>query len=705
MQTLTCRAAVVLVVAVLGLAPDGKADNLTHVQPDERTGTSRAIVVPNSALVHTSQLLPLDGRGNLAGKDAAKQVEQVLDNLGTALAGCKSDLEALVKLNVTVARPEVVDVLHKAMAGRFPAKARPAIGFVAGKLPHPDALLALDAVAQTPMKTDGGVRLLPLNDLKGQPGGASAAILPPGGRIYVAGQAEPGDLATATRKTLDSLEKTLTFLRRKKTDVVQVKAFLMPMSEAGVVEKMVEEFFGKGRTPPLVLVEWQSSPKTPIEIELVAWNGPEYPSAPDVIDYLTPPGMTASKIYSRVSRIRYGPSIYVSGLCARKEGGAKDEVEDVFAQLKDVLAKTDSDLKHLAKATYYVSTEAVSKALNELRPNYYDPQRPPAASKAMVSGTGRAGRTLTLDMIAVPTMKVPATPPEVGHGLTPKMAAEGWIALFDGRTTFGWKDAKVEDGILVGGTTTSTLGPCALRAEVVAGGLLKLGNTTLNVRAGRRYEVFDTGSTGPVELLQGARLKSLVVRPLGLKSIFNGRDLDGWKRIDRATIPEDRRPVWKVEKGVIVATGGPGAIEYTGGKFGDLVLQIDVRTRSRHANGGVFFRAIPGDFMNGYEAQVYNRCADGDPAKPAVWATGGIDDRQNARRLVSRDFETYRMTLIARGPHLATWINGYQVTDWTDTRAADANPRKGLRVEPGVIQLQAHDPLTDVEYRSIQVGD
>jgi hypothetical protein len=135
-----------------------------------------------------------------------------------------------------------------------------------------------------------------------------------------------------------------------------------------------------------------------------------------------------------------------------------------------------------------------------------------------------------------------------------------------------------------------------------------------------------------------------------------------------------------------------------------MVLALDVRTRVRHANGGVFFRAIPGDFMNGYEAQVFNRAEDGDPSRPAVWSTGGIDDRQNARRLVSRDGEFYRMTIIACGNHIATWINGYQQTDFTDTRPPHENARNGLRTEPGVIQLQAHDPGTDVEFKNISAA-
>ncbi len=66
---------------------------------------------------------------------------------------------------------------------------------------------------------------------------------------------------------------------------------------------------------------------------------------------------------------------------------------------------------------------------------------------------------------------------------------------------------------------------------------------------------------------------------------------------------------------------------------------------------------------------------------------------------------TFRMTVVANGPHLATRVSGYQVTDWADTRAKDANPRKGLRTDPGTIQLQAHDPMTNVEFSAIAVSE
>jgi hypothetical protein len=38
---------------------------------------------------------------------------------------------------------------------------------------------------------------------------------------------------------------------------------------------------------------------------------------------------------------------------------------------------------------------------NTLRPTIYDPNRPPAASKISVQGTGRAGTVTVVDFIAV----------------------------------------------------------------------------------------------------------------------------------------------------------------------------------------------------------------------------------------------------------------------------------------------------------------
>jgi hypothetical protein len=151
-------------------------------------------------------------------------------------------------------------------------------------------------------------------------------------------------------------------------------------------------------------------------------------------------------------------------------------------------------------------------------------------------------------------------------------------------------------------------------------------------------------------------------------------------------------------------TGGPGELE-TEATYGDFVMQLECFVNGDGLNSGVFFRSIPGDFANGYESQIHNAVKDGDPTKPVDAGTGAIYRRTTARRVVSKDREWFTKTIVATGPHIATWVNGYQVTDWTDDRAPDPNPRKGLRTEPGTISLQAHDPTTNLRFRKFRIAE
>jgi enamine deaminase RidA (YjgF/YER057c/UK114 family) len=317
------------------------------------------------------------------------------------LRNADSGLDRVVKLNVYLARDELIEETTKVLAARYRGPLKPAVSWVTTHLPEEHALVAADAVATTSAPPGNAVKRV-------ASAGASAAMICPGGaRIYVAGQAERADsLAEATRKTLESLRATLKFLDRSDADIVQLKAFLTPMSDAALVRREIAEFFG-GAAPPLVFVEWKSSAAVPIEIELIAWGGKE--NGREAVEYLTPPGMTASPIYSRVARINGAQTIYISGLYAAAGNGdpnapaeGEREVREVFGSLEQIVKQSGSDFRHLVKATYYVATDAASAKLNELRPRYYDPQRPPAASKAAVAGTGRQGRGLTIDMIAVP---------------------------------------------------------------------------------------------------------------------------------------------------------------------------------------------------------------------------------------------------------------------------------------------------------------
>lgn len=378
--------AVVMTPTLLVQADKYKAAPLAYVGFDRERGTSNAVIVEAFPLAHTEQILPLDADGRLIGKkDAATQIKRVFERLADTLAASRSGLDRLVKLNLVVVRNDVVAEVERFLARQFVSGRGPAVSFVVSPLPIVGALVGVDAVA---VASQGEVRPRP-----------ECRVLPAGARIYVAGQAEPAkSLAEATRKTLEGLRATLKFLELSPRDVIQVKSFLTPMSSVADVNTEMAQFFGRDTVPPQVFVEWQSS--LPIEIELIVQAGKDRPGP--VLEFLTPPGLKASPVFSRVTRINRGKSIYISGLRGRRSTGPREEIIEIFDRLGGILKKSGSDFRHLAKATYYVTSAEATRKMGELRPRYYDPRRPPSASLAQVAAVGLVGKSVTLDMIAVP---------------------------------------------------------------------------------------------------------------------------------------------------------------------------------------------------------------------------------------------------------------------------------------------------------------
>lgn len=158
------------------------------------------------------------------------------------------------------------------------------------------------------------------------------------------------------------------------------------------------------------------------------------------------------------------------------------------------------------------------------------------------------------------------------------------------------------------------------------------------------------------------------------------------------------------DEGNLHVHGGPGQLE-TRDEFADFVLTAEVKTAGAEQNSGIFFRCIPGDQMMGYECQINNDTIDGDPLRPADAGTGAIFRRQAARIVAAENDQWFTLTLVVHGPNMAAWVNGLQVSEWTDTRDPDPNPRRGKRLEAGTVMLQAHDPGTDVRFRSIRIAE
>jgi hypothetical protein len=191
--------------------------------------------------------------------------------------------------------------------------------------------------------------------------------------------------------------------------------------------------------------------------------------------------------------------------------------------------------------------------------------------------------------------------------------------------------------------------------------------------------------------------RNIKLKPLGAASLYNGQDLSGWK-----TYPDMASKFTVDDRGNLTVRDGRGQLE-TESVYGDFLLQLQCKTEAAGLNSGVFFRCIPGDVMMGYECQIHNGFQDGDRTKPEDCGTGGIFRRQDARCVVADDLTWFFLTLVADGPHMAAWVNGFQVSDWTDDRQPDANPRKGLRLEPGSIMIQGHDPTTHLSFRNLSI--
>lgn len=205
------------------------------------------------------------------------------------------------------------------------------------------------------------------------------------------------------------------------------------------------------------------------------------------------------------------------------------------------------------------------------------------------------------------------------------------------------------------------------------------------------------------------QFKNIALKPLNQKPLFNGTDLTGWR-----VVPGSKGE-FTFEDGTIHVQGGEGFLE-SESQHKDFVLQAQVRTNVEAVNTGIFFRAEVGTEKaksNGYEMQIDNTRQEPEASAlgaiasdaPKNAGTGAIFRRVNARRLVSTDKEWATVTLIASGPRFSTYVNGYAVVHWEDTRQPDPNPRKGQRLDAGHFSLQGHDPTTDASFRAITVSD
>lgn len=193
--------------------------------------------------------------------------------------------------------------------------------------------------------------------------------------------------------------------------------------------------------------------------------------------------------------------------------------------------------------------------------------------------------------------------------------------------------------------------------------------------------------------------RNVFLRPLNGRELFDGQSTSGWSLVPGS------KSRFEVIDGAIHVEDGPGFLE-TNEQFADFILHVEPRTNGDALNSGVFFRAEKGTKeapSNGYEMQIQNGFKNDDRTQPADFGSGAVFRRVAARYVVADDHKWFTQTLIAQGDRIATWVNGYQVVDWQDTRPDHENPRKGRRLQAGHISLQGHDPTTSLDFRAIRI--
>jgi hypothetical protein len=279
--------------------------------------------------------------------------------------------------------------------------------------------------------------------------------------------------------------------------------------------------------------------------------------------------------------------------------------------------------------------------------------------------------------------------------LTPKEIAEGWVLLFDGESTFGWTvvgDVRAEEGKL----TLAANGKGQAQVSDMAAGQFQANGTTFDHP---KFDFIHFGTaTANVDTWRDVKYK-----PRGMNSIFNGKDLTGWS----VFVGDAKRVAskWEVTKdGELHVVNGPGDLQ-SDRKYADFILQFECKTNGPALNSGVFFRCRANEYQQGYEAQIQNSIVNEDPTKPVDFGTGAIYRRVKARNVVSHDKEWFTMTVLAVGPRIRTWVNGYPVVDWSDDRKPADNARNGVYLKEGHLSIQGHDPTTDILFRNMRIAE
>jgi hypothetical protein len=182
--------------------------------------------------------------------------------------------------------------------------------------------------------------------------------------------------------------------------------------------------------------------------------------------------------------------------------------------------------------------------------------------------------------------------------------------------------------------------------------------------------------------------------PKGFESLFNGKDLTGWKSTGKMA-------VWGAEDGVIFCAGGGGGWLMTEKEYGDFELRLEYKMPLK-GNSGVCIRSpLQGDpAYAGMEIQLID---DVNWGKLETWQhTGSIYNVVPAKKIHNKaigEWNTIKITALGR--QITVEQNGDILVDANLDLYVKEHSKKhpGILREKGHIGLQSYNKR--VEFRNI----
>lgn len=167
-----------------------------------------------------------------------------------------------------------------------------------------------------------------------------------------------------------------------------------------------------------------------------------------------------------------------------------------------------------------------------------------------------------------------------------------------------------------------------------------------------------------------------------LPTVFNGRDLTGWKVVGAE--------YWSVVDGAIVGKSDAamkGSMLYTDRDFGDVVVEAEVRF-SGEIDSGIMLRKPEVQVQIGVSRSLKRDMT-------CCFYTGTYPEEARAKNVESllKPGEWNRLRIEAKGDTFTVWLNGQQVSRYTDAKYRDRGPI-GLQVHAGL--------LMKVEFRDVR---